>query len=169
MVVVNQTTRWRSRHTPSSLWENSDQSQLDFTIAQRKRSIKQRDHFSAEVLKNMAATPLQVVGCVGNKKKKWRCFDGVKGEESDRLGGNPLTPFPRLFAGTSSVPGRQYHLLAGWQAEKESESGWAAGWGNWVTCCLQQRCASSCLPRWVNVSPGQHRGRCVTLKLSCLS
>lgn len=41
----------RFAHTRSSVWENRDRSQPDLTIAQRKRSIKQQVHFSAEAFK----------------------------------------------------------------------------------------------------------------------
>lgn len=59
MTVVRQYTPWtqkhldtnRLAHTRSSVWENRDRSQPDLTIAQRKRSIKQQVHFSAEAFK----------------------------------------------------------------------------------------------------------------------
>lgn len=63
MTAVRRNTPWTRththRHTCSSVWENRDRSQPDLTIAQRKRSIKQQVHFSAEAFKNMAANTLQ--------------------------------------------------------------------------------------------------------------
>lgn len=63
MTAIRQSTPWTRTHTHahtrSSVWENRDRSQPDRTIAQRKRSIKQQVHFSAEAFKNMAAITLQ--------------------------------------------------------------------------------------------------------------
>ena len=71
MTAVRQNTPWthtnRHTHTCSSVWRNRDRSQPDLTIAERKKSIKQQVHFSAEAFKNMAASHCR--SFVGEDKK----------------------------------------------------------------------------------------------------
>lgn len=86
-------------HTCSSVWENRDRSQPDHTIVQRKKSIKQLVHFSAEAFKNPSShcrsfvgedkksAPIEIpqscerghVPKVG-KQNDLRCLDEDKGE-----------------------------------------------------------------------------------------
>lgn len=49
-------------HTCSSVSENRDRSQPDHTIVQRKKSIKQQVHFSAEAFRNPSSHCRSFVG-----------------------------------------------------------------------------------------------------------